>query len=415
MRPAVFYDPTGRRSRWSKRVLAALLFVVIAAAVAFATTLVATPHTRDLALPLSQPRAIAMRGMKARTSASWLPHSTGADPHTPVSVGFYLPDDEASIASLRRHVAGLDWVVPALITVAGPTHAIHQVADPPFDRMIKAMPHPPRVLPMVQNYANEAWDADGAAALLADPRARQAFATRLSAWVANRGDSGLVMDFESLPDASRASYLLLLKDLRRALPKSAILAVTVPAEEPAGSLAALTRVADRVILMAYDQHWQGAEPGPIAAQGWFIQQVQAALRVVGRDRLIVALGSYGYDWHGGQTDALSIEEAWLAAHDSEATVGFDKASGNAGFAFDEDGQRHVVWMLDAAASWNQMVALKQLGIDDVALWRLGSEDPGFWDDLAAFRTGGLPDLSTPRSPFSGSAEVAPLMPKFPSG
>ena len=404
MRPAVFYDPTGRRSRWSKRVLAALLFVVIAAAVAFATTLVATPHTRDLALPLSQPRAIAMRGMKARTSASWLPHSTGADPHTPVSVGFYLPDDEASIASLRRHVAGLDWVVPALITVAGPTHAIHQVADPPFDRMIKAMPHPPRVLPMVQNYANEAWDADGAAALLADPRARQAFATRLSAWVANRGDSGLVMDFESLPYASRASYLLLLKDLRRALPKSAILAVTVPAEEPAGSLAALTRVADRVILMAYDQHWQGAEPGPIAAQGWFIRQVQAALRVVGRDRLIVALGSYGYDWHGGQTDALSIEEAWLAAHDSEATVGFDKASGNAGFAFDEDGQRHVVWMLDAAASWNQMVALKQLGIDDVALWRLGSEDPGFWDDLAAFRTGGLPDLSTPRSPFNTSVE-----------
>ena len=66
-------------------------------------------------------------------------------------------------------------------------------------------------------------------------------------------------------------------------------------------------------------------------------------------------------------------------------------------------------MLDAAASWNEMQALKRLGIGDVALWRLGSEDQGFWADLAAMRRGGMPDLSKPtallNTDVEGSGEI----------
>src|SRR3546814_9129570 len=131
-------------------------------------------------------------------------------------------------------------------------------------------------------------------------------------------------------------------------------------------------------LMDYDQHWQGGQPGPIAAQGWFARQAEAALRAIGADRIVVALGSYAYDWHGGTADALSLDEAWLAAHDSAARPLYDAASGNAGFAYDEAGPRHQIWMLDAAASWNELLVLKRPGIRSVALWRLGSEAPGFW-------------------------------------
>ena len=73
MREPVFFDPTGRRSRWSKRVLAALLVTIVAAAIAFATTLLVVPRTRDLALPLPQPHAAAMRGEGPRGLARWLP------------------------------------------------------------------------------------------------------------------------------------------------------------------------------------------------------------------------------------------------------------------------------------------------------------------------------------------------------
>jgi hypothetical protein len=49
--------------------------------------------------------------------------------------------------------------------------------------------------------------------------------------------------------------------------------------------------------------------------------------------------------------------------------------------------RHDVWLLDAAASWNQMQVLSRMGINSVALWRLGSEDPGFWNTLKSWNAG----------------------------
>lgn len=408
MRAPIFFDPTGRRSRWAKRGLASAIALVLLGAVAFATTLVAVPRERGLVLPFAQSHPARLRGARARHGlGAWLPAIRSKDPHTPLSIGFYVPGDDSSLASLRRHVGSLDWVVPALVTVAGPMLRVEK--DSQFDRTIHAAPSPPKILPMVQNFGDTGWDGAGAAALLRDAAHRRALATRLSALVAARHDAGLVMDFEALPRSAMGDYLRFLRTLRAALPAGSQLAVTAPAEDENWPLRALAGAADRLILMAYDQHWEGGEPGPIAAQDWFVRQVEAARRAAGADKLVVALGSYAYDWHGKATDALSIEEAWLAAHDSEAPIGFDRASGNAGFAYDEDGQHHSVWMMDAATSWNQLQALKRLGIDDVALWRLGSEDPDFWSDLGTFRSGGVPDLATPRSLLStdveGSGEI----------
>ncbi|HEX7873778.1 MAG TPA: glycosyltransferase [Sphingobium sp.] len=406
----VFFDPSGRRGTWARRIVATLLVAIIVAAIAFATTLATVPHGRDLALPLPQARADKLR-ITQRIGAhlpSWLPHRAGpgADPHSPLSIGFYVPGDDASLASLRRHVHALDWIVPANVTVSGPGHRVKIANDPKFNHMIAAMPHPPKVLPMVQNLMGDDWDGTNTAALLHDPAQRDALIARLSGVVSSQKSAGLVMDFEALPASALPDYLHFLARLRHALPKGTELSVTAPAEDEAWPLAQIGKVADRLILMAYDQHWESGTAGPIAAQDWFVEQVEAGLHAVGRDRLIVALGSYAYDWHGDGTDALSIEEAWLSAHDSAAPVQFDPASGNAGFAYDEAGLHHQVWMLDAATSWNQMQVLKRLGIDDVALWRLGSEDPGFWTGLKAFRSGGRPDIGTLESLLNTDVEGA---------
>ena len=53
--------------------------------------------------------------------------------------------------------------------------------------------------------------------------------------------------------------------------------------------------------------------------------------------------------------------------------------GNSTFAYDdENGHPHTVWLLDAASAFNQLTVLDRAGIREVALWRLGSEDPGLW-------------------------------------
>ncbi|WP_423142306.1 polysaccharide deacetylase family protein [Parablastomonas sp. CN1-191] len=408
MAQPIFYDPTGKRSRVAKRTLAGALVLLLLAAVLFAATLVFVPRSTSMALPLPAPHASALRGTPpARGLRAWLPHLSNAPADKPLSVGFYLPDDETSIASLRRHAASLDWVVPMRFSVDA-SGAITTAPDAAFDRLIAAMPHPPQVMPMVQNYANEKFDGAAAARLLADPAARARLAATLGTAAAAPNVGGVVLDIEDLPTDAMPHYLTFLDQLRRAMPRGDQIAITVPAGDPSWPIRAIARRTDRVLFMAYDQHWQGGEAGPIASQDWFVREVARARAEAG-PKLVVTLGSYGYDWHGAQdkvggVDALTVEEAWLAAHDSNAAPRFDPVSGNAGFAYDDAGEHHSVWFVDAASSWNQLAALKRLGIGAVALWRLGSEDPGFWSDLGAFRSGGRPDLATPESPLNNDVE-----------
>ncbi|GAB7552450.1 glycosyltransferase [Novosphingobium sp. 11B] len=406
MSKPIFYDPTGRRSRWARGVLAALLVIVLLGAAAFATTLVAVPAQQELELPTPRLKPSTLHGSPLKHALkSWLPRGRKGPGQKPLSIGFYLPGNDASFLSLVHHGNDLDWVVPALINVAGPQHQVTVEPDARFDRLVAGQSHHFKVLPMVQNVAADGWDGAGTAALLHDPAQRLALAKRLAGAVTQGNYAGLVMDLEALPTRAMPDYLTFLRSLHAALPKGTSLAVTTPADDEGGwPLEALARASDKVIFMAYDQHWEGGTPGPIAAQDWFVHEVQGALKRIGSEHLVVALGSYAYDWHGDQTDALAIEDAWLAAHDSAAKISFDPASGNAGFAYDDEQTHHTIWMLDAATSWNELSALKRLGIGDMALWRLGTEDSGFWNDLGAFRKGGTPDLSTPRALSSADIE-----------
>ncbi|MHA6720093.1 glycosyltransferase [Sphingomonas sp. RS6] len=392
----IFFDPTGTRRRWTFRAAFAVAAVVLVAAAVFAATILIVPRGRDLPIRWENARPAELRSASARGQphhSRWLP-AGGAAKHqgAPLTIGFYVPWDQSSADSLVRNIGDLDWVVPAFVSVTGPDHKVDVTEDAKFNAILAGTKRAPRVLPMVQNIGEGDWDSAGTAKLLASPAARAALANRLAAMVKARHEAGLVMDFESLPAGSVPHYVALLAQINAALPSDKLVAVTVPAGDPAWNLKHIAAVVDRVILMNYDEHWQGGTAGPIASQPWFVDQLKAAVSQVGAHKLVVALASYGYDWHGGKVDALSIEEAWLAAHDSDAKVQFDRGSGNSAFAYDENGEHHEVWLVDAAASWNQLQAVRAAGVGSVALWRLGSEDAGIWTALLSFRHGGLPDL-----------------------
>ncbi len=53
---------------------------------------------------------------------------------------------------------------------------------------------------------------------------------------------------------------------------------------------------DGIVLMNYDQHETNSDPGPIAAQNWFIANLTRAMKDVPLNKLICAVGNYGYDW-----------------------------------------------------------------------------------------------------------------------
>ena len=57
-----------------------------------------------------------------------------------------------------------------------------------------------------------------------------------------------------------------------------LVTVDVPMNDEAYDYEAIGRIADAVVLMAYDQHWATSAPGPIAARAWFEDGLDEAAR-----------------------------------------------------------------------------------------------------------------------------------------
>ncbi len=395
----VFYDASGRRNRWTARTfLAGLLLLAVTAGV-FAATLVDVPIPRPLALSIERPQPRPLSQTLGKTIAnikSWLPSDGTAARQKvdQVRVGFYVPWDDASRASLALHIKQLDWLVPGLISVTGADHRLTVFPDHQLDALLASTPKPPAVVPMVQNVLNGKWDGAGMAALLHDPKASAGLLDRLEPQLVARNAIGVMFDFEELPASAQSDYLKFLAQAKqRYAAHRWLITLAVPVDNSDWNLGAYAKVADRLVLMDYDEHTTDAEAGSIASQQWFVDHLEAALAVVPRNKAIVGVGSYSYDWTGdGKGDTGSVEDAWLAAHESEAAIQFDKASGNPTFSYAQNGDTHTVWFLDAVSAWNQLRASDLEGVAGVALWRLGTEDPGVWKVLDAFQTGKLPDL-----------------------
>lgn len=114
------------------------------------------------------------------------------------------------------------------------------------------------------------------------------------------------------------------------------------------------------------------------------------LKSVPANKLTVAIGNYGYDWKTGtgktEATAMTFQEAVTTARESESVPEFDSSALNPHYSYeDENGAAHDVWYLDAVTAFNQISAAREMGIDDFALWRMGSEDPSFWKLLEGNR------------------------------
>ena len=386
---SVFHDMSGRRRRRFTWAVVAFVLLLLLAGGALAMTLLDVAPQRPLSFQSERQATATPIGGVAHRPVPSLGRAVkraerlwrGApNANRPLAIAFYTPWDPASASSLRRHIGELDWVVPGWMSIAGPQHAVTRFADPEGHAIIARAARRPTLLPMVQNAVNGKWDGAGMAAILRDPKLRATALGQVETMLVAEKADGVFFDLEDLPESAQPFYRRFLTEAHaRFAPRNWKIAIAVPADDPAWNLAAYAKVADKLFLMAYDEHYQGGTPGPIASQGWFENVVTRAAAQVPPDRLVVAIGSYAYDWvQGGDTDAMSVEEAWLAARDSSATPRYDRASGDSSFAYDEDGKRHEIWLADAVSANNKFVALRRMGIGSVALWRLGSEDPSLW-------------------------------------
>jgi cellulose synthase/poly-beta-1,6-N-acetylglucosamine synthase-like glycosyltransferase/spore germination protein YaaH/peptidoglycan/xylan/chitin deacetylase (PgdA/CDA1 family) len=350
-----------------------------------------------------QKKIAARSHRKSKLAASQVKLNQGEG----IRAAFYVPWDAASFSSLRSYAHQIDILYPDWLHVLTADGRLQGVDDqtnkyfdvvqgstvlPVDDRVmpfLKAEDPGMEVFPIVNNFDGANWVGD-IAGFLNNPGARALFRQHASQFLSSGHYRGLMIDFETFPQNAQKGYVALLQELSGDLHGRGMkLYVAVQAHNSEYDYPSIAAAVDGVVLMNYDEHYPGAESGPVSSQDWFVKNLTFAKTVIPKEKIICSIANYGYDWvlkpkKGSlppevHDSSVSVQDAWLTARDSEEDVNFDDDAMNPHFSYlDEHSLRHDIWFLDAVTALNHMRAAQNLGIQTFALWRLGSEDRSLW-------------------------------------
>jgi peptidoglycan-N-acetylglucosamine deacetylase len=398
-RKPIFYDQERRRWRRTRRVLeiAGGLFTLVL--VVFLINVGRNPALPDILradthgglhairahLPLLKPKIT--RGRKRKIAAlGVIPQN-----YDPLRAAFYEEDDASSLASLQLHYHDIDLLIPDALHAAWPDGHLEIDQNTKLNAWMKSMQTTVGlelpVMSMVNNYNGKDWAIKDMAEMLAQPAARARLTKQLTDFATQQHQPGIVVDFEQVPKSSMEDFQHFIHDLGESLRASNLkLMIALPAADWSYDYKYLAAQTDAMILMNYDFHYPTSDPGPIAAQDWFVTNIQNITKLVPPEKIVMGIANYGYDWQAKSKAAphpiaqpVTFQQAIVTAVESETDVEFDSDSLNPHYSYgDEKNNVHQVWMLDALTAYNELRVAERAGVRGTALWRLGMEDPSIW-------------------------------------
>ncbi|MED3563971.1 DUF2062 domain-containing protein [Bacillus xiapuensis] len=324
--------------------------------------------------------------------------------------GFYVNWDENSKASFEKNIGSISVLIPDWLQLK-PDLTLINSRDNSVATL--AASHKVKIMPLINNFINNKWDSDILHRLFTTPNAQDRFIKNLLDDVKANGYSGINIDFEAINQEDRDYLTKFIQQLSVRFHQNGLtVTMDVPPYDQGFDYPALSKTVDRMIVMLYDQHSQDGNPGPIASNDWVKQSLNNL--DIPSDKLIVSLGSYGYDWteHSNQlADAVTFGDIMNMALDTKLDIQWNKETGNPYLRYRADGENHILWFLDGATFYNQMKETMDDNAKGIAIWRLGSEDQSIWKFINKPKYLDHPKqaLTTFNSPdpvhYSGAGEV----------
>jgi spore germination protein YaaH len=254
------------------------------------------------------------------------------------------------------------------------------------------------------NYANSkgirtklmvsnSFDANIARQLLDSPTNRQALKNNILKLLKAYNYTGVDIDIENIPAACRNNFTAFMSEIYSTLkPLGYGVSVAVQPktyDSPnatwnyAFDYMALAEYTDFLMIMAYDEHYVGGTPGAVASINWVTSVIDYALTIVPKDKIILGMAAYGYDWGDTATKAYSINGCYSLANQYGATVKFDGTTKSKYFTYTDNGVSHTVWFEDGETMEYKLDLANSRDLKGVGIWRLGLENPNYWATVKA--------------------------------
>jgi spore germination protein YaaH len=129
--------------------------------------------------------------------------------------------------------------------------------------------------------------------------------------------------------------------------------------------------------MAYDEHWSGSEPGPIASLEWCRAVAEHALETLGPDKLIMGMPFYGRSWGSFNPSRAFFHSGIERIRDENAVAEAERERGVPFFSY-ETAITVRVYYEDAPSIALKAAMYRDMGVAAVGFWTLGQEDPRVW-------------------------------------
>lgn len=211
--------------------------------------------------------------------------------------------------------------------------------------------------------------------------------------VRTRHYAGVNIDFQGLKPADQSDLTAFMGELRHRLPKGAFLSMSVvPLSNLNGAAsaynyAALDKVTDAMVLMAYDLHGDGTAPGPVSPLPWVKRAVRAALAAgIQPAKLYLGIADYGYDWTVGSTTAVTVPLKVMHQR-HYGPYQWQPGPAEARLTYTRAGSRHVIWFVPDRGAVARIRVAQAFHLGGVAFWRIGYEDSRWWSAVAQAVTG----------------------------
>jgi cellulose synthase/poly-beta-1,6-N-acetylglucosamine synthase-like glycosyltransferase/peptidoglycan/xylan/chitin deacetylase (PgdA/CDA1 family)/spore germination protein YaaH len=396
----IFFDKSGKRGRAFRNAVVGVSAIGILLLSCMAGSIIANPRLPSLNLQGPKlsflSKELETRSSEPTVSQIFNRHPHSASVYNAKRYAFMADTGESSLTSFKRNFRNIEVLMPAWLNLVSDVGGITAASDATVRAVTNVTAPNASALTILPVISDQDLDnQELVTSVLKLPATRWNLLDGILKFVSDYNLGGVVVDFRKLQPGSFADFEQFVKEAAEALHSRKLqLVVTVPLHDPKFDYELVSNAADYLILNIFDEHFQPESPGPIAGQAWFEKQLDDRLRNLDGGKVIVTIGSYAYDWtENNEVREISIQDAWDLAKISQSKLRLEQTSLNPTFSFQnsETGEKHKVWLLDAISAYNQAAAALAMDVHGIALWKLGSEDPGVW---TFFQRGRIPDLSS---------------------
>jgi spore germination protein YaaH len=201
---------------------------------------------------------------------------------------------------------------------------------------------------------------------------------------ASQSYDGLQIDFELVPARDGGTFLSFLAELRAGLGDKlftiALPARLRPLQNDVYDYKKISPLVDRILVMAYDEHWSTSAPGPIASMGWCRSIASYSLGVLEPEKLVMGIPFYGRTWGSENTFRAFFFSGIQRIKEENRVRDIRRENGIPTFTY-ETSLSVTVYYEDQYSLSVRMEMYRNMGVAAVGFWSLGQEDPSFWNLL----------------------------------